>query len=88
MTDGNGKKKFNLSVTPLKRSANGNLTWIVNEEALEKLQEIEVGGRFMIKMVPEDRKKHERSPDAYFEYISVDDVRRFREANKTENDSL
>ena len=85
------EKKFNLSVSPLKRSRNGHLSWLVTEETIAKLQEIEIGGRLMIKMVPEDRKKNERSPDAYLEVISPEDVRKFREENPpatTANDSL
>lgn len=61
-------KKFNKSIAPLFRSANGNLHSTMTSEVFDSLQQLDKGGLLVIKYVPEASRKTEKSPVAYLEY--------------------
>lgn len=64
-------KKYPLTVAPLFKSGNFSLNSItITPEIIEKLGEIEVGGKFTIRTLKEESRKNERSPNAYLEYLT------------------
>lgn len=98
MPDGN--TKLNLTLAPLwyTKSGNGNLTCsLKNEKTLREIADavaqLEVGGRLLLKFLPEERRKIENSPHAYLEYISADKVAEFQsgsysKSSKTEEEVI
>lgn len=84
------KSKFNLTLSPLKESNNGNLTWIISPEVFDALQKVEVGGMLIVKRLAEKSRKHERSPSAYLEYVDKADVDAFKSkgARQTASDDV
>ena len=69
--------KYNLSIAPLMQSKNGNLTWRIDDEVFEKLQNVKVGDKLLVKFLAEDRRKSEKSPHAYLEIIDKAEVDAF-----------
>jgi hypothetical protein len=79
----NEEKKFNTTIVPLWTTQNGNMfSMVVGPEHFDALQQVEIGGKLFIKMLPEDRRKSEKSPNAYLEYVSKEDVAKYKEQTK------
>lgn len=79
---GDEKRKYNLTICPMMKSSSGkSLGWFVNEEVIEALKSVELGGKFMVRLETNARKA-----DAFFEYVSKEDVDAWAEKNKTESD--
>jgi hypothetical protein len=82
-------KKFNLTIAPLWVTKNGHMMSIeIGPEHFDKIQQLEKGGKLMVKMLPEDKRRSETSPNAYLEYISKEDVQAFKNKNATSGGSF
>lgn len=71
------KKKYrnNLSVTPLWESKGGNLLSLkIDDELFDKLQQIEKGGKLIVRHVPAKDGASEKRPQAYLEYMTKEDL--------------
>lgn len=83
------KSKFNLSLIRSYKTKKGFLSVDIDSEAYDALQKVEIGGRLVLKIV--ENKKTDKSPDAYFEYMtpnSVNDMKeRFKKFQKAKQDS-
>lgn len=69
-------KRYPETVTALWKTRGGKQfrSMLIDERAFDQLQKIlanvEIGGRIVFKEVPADRRKSEKSPEAYIEYMS------------------
>ncbi len=69
------EKKFNMTICPLWSDKFGGFSGLViNDEIFDALQQLEKGGRLVIKTLKPESRKSEKSPHAYLEYISKEDV--------------
>jgi hypothetical protein len=76
------KKEFNLTLAPMWDTKNGNAFSIeIGPEHYDALQQVEVGGKLFLKRLPEERRKSENSPNAYLEYVSKEEVAKFKAEN-------
>lgn len=75
-------KTYNLSVTPLWNTRNGNLMGIkITDEIYDALQRVEKGGKLMVRFLPDESRKQDTSPHAYIDYISKESVHAFELTN-------
>lgn len=73
------EKKYNLSVTPMWNTRNGNLMGFeIGPEQYDALQRLEKGGKLMVRFLRPDQRKNDRSPDAYLEYLTASEVERYK----------
>ena len=81
-------KKYNLTLSPMyKAGKNDNFISIeITPAIFDALQNIEIGGKLFFKQTKQ--KKTDKSPDAYLEYISKDEVDRFKASKPEAQDSL
>lgn len=72
-------KKFNLTVAAMWQTRNQNLMSMeVDAKVLEALASIKPGGKFMIKFIDEDKRKNDKSPHAYIEFIEPEEVAAYK----------
>ena len=73
-------KKYNLTIVPLwATSREGSYMSIeIGPEHFDNLAKVEVGGKLVFRVLPEEFRKTDKSPNAYLEYISKDDVAAFK----------
>jgi hypothetical protein len=72
-------KKYNLTITPMWETKNQNLMSIeITEDILQALDKVEVGGKLFIKRLEEDRRKNDKSPHAYLEYLDPSEVAAYK----------
>lgn len=72
------KKDYNLTVARMYTTKSGNVRSLrIMDDELEALQSVEKGGMLLLKFVPEDRRKNDKSPHAYLEYVKPADVDTF-----------
>ena len=83
MPKSNGtEKKYNQTLGGLWETKTGNLMSMkVDARMLDAIQGVRLGSKLFIKYLPEDRRK-EKSPHAYFEVVSPEDVAEFEANNK------
>lgn len=82
--------KYNETVCPLMESRGGNLSWRVTPEVYDQFKKLAPGGRLLVRFLkPEQRKNGNRSPKAYLEYMTAEEVAKFdAERNITQSDAL
>lgn len=72
-------KKYNLSLSPLWQTRAQNLMGIeVDDKILEALSQVKAGGKLFIKFLEEDKRKNDKSPHAYLEYLSPEEVAAYK----------
>ena len=77
-------KEFNLTVSRMYSTRNGNMrTVTLEDDELEALQQVRKGGMLLVKNLPADRRKTDKSPHAFLEYIKPEDVEAFFGGPKT-----
>lgn len=81
-------KKYPLSVAPLYTSGYNLQSVVITPEILEKLGQLEVGGKFVIKTVKEEWRKNEKSPHGYLEYLTPAEVAERRKFAESKSDSI
>lgn len=61
------------------QTRNQNLmTMEVDDKVLEALGKIRGGGKLMIKFIDEDKRKNDKSPHAYIEYLDPEEVAAYK----------
>ena len=71
-------KKFNLTLARAYPIKNGYWSVDIGAAELDAILQIEAGGRLVIKTVPEESRKNENSPHAYFQYMTPAEVAEFK----------
>lgn len=73
------KPEYNLKVTPLWETDSGNYKGMkVNAEQFDALQQVTEGGMFFIKLISEDKRKDDKSPHAYLEFVTAAQLAAFK----------
>lgn len=73
------EKKYNLTLVPMWITKNGNYFSIeIGPEHYDAIQQVAVGGKLLFKMMPEEKRKNENSPNAYLEYVNAEEVAAFK----------
>lgn len=80
-------KKYNLTLIPLweTKREGSYMSLEVKPEHFDAFGKIEVGGKLVFRVLPEEYRKNEKSPNAYLEYISKEDVAAFKKRNTRES---
>lgn len=61
---------YNETIVPMfkAKSNNGNyVSLTVNQEVMQQLLKVQEGDRILLKLLPDERRKHDKSPHAYLE---------------------
>lgn len=83
------KKKFNLSISPLWLTKGANFSSVtVNAQVLEALKQVQPGGKLIVKVLAEERRKNEDSPNAYLEFMSKEEIDEFRNRKRAEETAV
>lgn len=73
------KPEYNLKVTPLWETDSGNFKGMkVNAEQFDALQQVTEGGMFFIKVIAPEKRKDEKSPHAYLEFVTAAQLATFK----------
>lgn len=93
-TDKNGKK-YNETIAAMWFPRSGNQFLLqgmkIDERSLDAIRsfgsQAEVGGKLILRIIPEEKRKTETSPAAYLEYVTKQDVEAFENSRRnTDND--
>lgn len=70
------EKKYNLKLSALWGTKYEGLYFSMPVDAMvfDALQQVEKGGKLVFRAIPEERRKHDKSPHAYLEYMSKEEV--------------
>ncbi len=88
MTENNKNPKYNKTIAPLWPTKAGGFYMSrlkINAEMLAVLDDIKEGGQFLIKAVPEEKRKSDTSPHAYLEYVTPQSVQEFEDRVKAQS---
>ena len=73
------KPEYNLKVTPLWETDSGNYKGMkVDAQQFDALQNVEEGGMFFIKIIDPAKRKDEKSPHAYLEFVTAAQLAKFK----------
>lgn len=72
------KKKYNLSLARAYKTKLGYWSTDIGAEEFDALQKIELGGRLVIQILTDEQRKKDTSPHAYFQFMSKEDVEKFK----------
>lgn len=68
------KPTYPESITPLFKQGFRQNSLIINDEIMEKLAGVELGGRLVVRFLKEESVKTSKSPTAYLEYLTPNQV--------------
>ena len=82
------KKKYNLTLAPFWTAKGGNryMSIVITPEHVEAFKAVEAGGRLTFKVLDDEARAKDVSPNAYLEYITKADVEAYK-AKRAEADS-
>lgn len=83
-------KKFNLTITGLWEKRNGTyMSPPLGQAQFDAIQQVEAGGKLLIRFTPEEYLTKESVPEASIEYLSKADVEAYAaKGNYTNNKSV
>jgi len=83
------KKDYNTTIVPLWETRNGGafMSIEIGPEHFDAIRTMQVGGKLVFKLLKEEYRKSEKSPNAYLEYISKDKVEAFKTARANDADA-
>lgn len=84
-------KNYPATVAPMWKQGYKYASLSVNSEILDLLKTVEEGGQFSFKTIKDEYRKGERSPQAYLEYLTPEQVEEERLAylaSKGEGDDI
>jgi len=74
--------KFNITLARAYKTKRGYWSIDITAEEYDAIQKIQMGGRLILKEIPEESRKNDKSPQAYFEYMQPHEVKQFKEKSK------
>ena len=75
-------KKYNLTLSRGYKTKNGAWSTDIGAAEFDALQQVQLGGRIVWRELDEKSRKKETSPHGYFQYMTPDEVKEFK--NRTE----
>lgn len=77
------KKKFNLTLSRAFKIKGGVWSADIGPAEFDALQQVKLGGKLVYRELKEESRKSDKSPHGYFEYMTPEEVRAFK--NKPRN---
>ncbi len=76
------KKKYNLSLSRAFKIKGGAWSADIGPEEFDAIQQVKIGGRLVYRELQEKSRKSDKSPHGYFQYMTPEEVKAFKQAQK------